>query len=115
MTQYRTALNACGFISSLHSPGWLCVPGPPTAPPDGHRPVIRASRDNGEVITVDLVQVRRLRRMVVYAYSASGQPVQWGGTLTLEMLPGTRPQLPLARLDGPPGASPVPLPRCTCA
>ncbi len=85
------------------------VPGPPTAPPDGHRPVIRASRDNGEVITVDLVQVRRLSRMVVYAYSASGQPVQWGGTLTIEMLAGTRLQLPLDRVDGASGGVLVPL------
>ena len=76
------------------------VRGPQTAPPDGHRPVIRASRDTGEVITFDLVQVRRLSRMVVYAYSASGQPVHWGGTLTIEMLAGTRVRLPLDRVTG---------------
>ena len=56
------------------------------------------------MITVDLVQVRRLSRMVVYAYSGSGQPVQWGGTLVVEMLAGTRVQIPLDRPAGAPGS-----------
>lgn len=72
-------------------------PGPQTAPADGRRPVIRASYDAGEVLTVDLVQVRRLSRMVVFLSSATGQPVQASGTLVVEMLAGTRVRIPLDR------------------
>ncbi len=71
--------------------------GLPTAPHAGGRPVIRAGRERFETLTVDLAQVRELRRMAVYLYSESHQPLSWGGTVTTETFGRSRIQIPLDR------------------
>ena len=73
------------------------IGGPQTAPPDGRRPVIRASSDGGDLLTLDLLQVRRLSRMVVYLAAGSGDEVRWGGTMTVQTIGGSRILLPLDR------------------
>lgn len=71
--------------------------GPTTAPAIGARPVIRASRERFETLTLDLIQVRELRRMAVYLYSESNQPLDWSGTVTIETFGRSQIQIPLAR------------------
>lgn len=75
---------------------------PATAPPSGGRPVIRTSRERFETLTVDLAQVRDLRRMVVYLYSETHQPITWSGTVTIETFGRSRIEIPLGqpRSDG---------------
>ena len=68
-----------------------------TAPHAGARPVIRASRERFETLTVDLAQVRELRRMAVYLYAESHQPLMWSGTLIIETFGRSRIQIPLDR------------------
>lgn len=50
-------------------------------PPQSKRPVIRSDREQFERLTLDLVQVRDLERLLIYAFSDSGAVLQWGGTL----------------------------------
>lgn len=75
--------------------------GPATAPPSGSRPVIRTSRERFETLTVDLAQVRDLRRLAVYLFSESRQPLAWSGTVTVETFGRSRIEIPL---DRPPSA-----------
>jgi hypothetical protein len=66
-----------------------------TAPPNSRRPIITGSREQYEKLTVDLRQTRALSRMVVYAYSSSGQPITWAGTLICSTFGGARIEVPL--------------------
>lgn len=75
-----------------------------TAPPASRRPVIIGQRSQFERLTIDLVQVRDLERLVIYAYSASGGPLNWGGTLVLTTFGQARVEMPL---DRPPSAGVV--------
>ena len=59
-------------------------------------PVISASRHRYEELTVDLVQSRQLRRLLVYAFSESDSAVTWGGTLVAETFGKARVEVPLA-------------------
>jgi hypothetical protein len=68
-----------------------------TAPPASRRPVIIGQRAQFEKLTVDLVQVRDLERCILYAYSASGGPLSWGGTLVLTTFASARVEMPLDR------------------
>lgn len=65
----------------------------PTGPGE---PVISASRNRFEELAVDLVQSRRLRRLVVYAFSESDSSLNWGGTLVAETFGKARVEVPLA-------------------
>lgn len=67
------------------------------APPGSRRPVLRADPRSGGTLTVDLAQVTRLDRLVVYLRSPSHQTLRWGGTLTVETLGGGRLRMPLDR------------------
>jgi hypothetical protein len=69
--------------------------GIPAAPRDSRRPVIAGSRAQYDRLTVDLRQTRALSRMVVYAYSRSGQAITWAGTLMCSTFGGARIELPL--------------------
>ncbi|HSY15703.1 MAG TPA: hypothetical protein VK816_06930 [Jatrophihabitantaceae bacterium] len=64
-------------------------------PPGARYPVIVASLQAYEGLTVDLRQSRALSRLVAYAYSESGQPIIWAGTLICETFGGARIELPL--------------------
>jgi hypothetical protein len=66
-----------------------------TAPPNSRRPIITGSRAQYEKLTVDLRQIRALSRMAVYAYSRSGQPIAWAGTLLCATFGGARIEVPL--------------------
>lgn len=65
------------------------------------RPVLLASRGPGERLELDLRQLRDLERVVVYAFSGNGAPLQWGGTLRITTFGGARIEIPL---DQPPSA-----------
>lgn len=67
------------------------------APAATRRPVIVAGRDRFETLTLDLAQVHDLERVVVYLYSASGQTLNWGGTLVIETFAGARVEVPISR------------------
>ncbi|TFV88580.1 hypothetical protein [Blastococcus sp. CT_GayMR16] len=64
-------------------------------PPRSRSPILTASREEFEQIHVDLRQTRTLQRLLVYAFSASGRPLQWGGTLVTRTFGGARVELPL--------------------
>jgi hypothetical protein len=66
-----------------------------TGPARSRRPVLQGGRDEFEHITVDLRQARSLRRLVVWAASASEQELAWGGTLRLATHGGSRVEIPL--------------------
>ena len=66
------------------------------APVGTRRPVMAATKDRFETLTIDLAQVRDLERFVVYLYSESGQPLRWGGTLVVETFAPARIEVPLA-------------------
>lgn len=70
------------------------------APPHAKRPILLGSRDRFEKIALDLRQCRELRRLVVYAFSESRQPLQWGGTLVVTTFGGGRVEVPLESLQG---------------
>ena len=70
------------------------------APAHSKRPVLIGSRDQYERISIDLRQVRGLRRLVVYAFSESRSPLAWGGTLITTTFGGARVELPLETLQG---------------
>lgn len=73
------------------------VSGVSTAPAHTTRPVIIGGRGQYERLTIDLVQVRNIARMVVYAFSESGAVLQWGGTLVLTTFGQARIELPMDR------------------
>jgi len=70
------------------------------APPGSRRPVLLSGHDEFGTVDVDLRQSRDLRRLAVYAYSASRAPLRWGGTLLVETFGGARIELPLESLQG---------------
>ena len=72
-------------------------------PPGSRQPLIAGSRDTYDRITVDLRQVRRLTRLVVYAFSATYSELTWGGTLVGTTSTGARIEVPLelGRWRGP--------------
>lgn len=65
------------------------------APAGAASPVLLAMPGDFEKIVVDLRQVRELERMVIYAVSESGAPVQWGGTLLTRTHAQSRIEIPL--------------------
>jgi hypothetical protein len=69
------------------------------APPSSRRPVLVATREEYERISVDLRQVRDIERVGIYAYSESRAELTWGGTLVLSTFGGARVELPLETLD----------------
>jgi hypothetical protein len=73
------------------------------APARSRRPVILASGGQYDRLTVDLRQSQVLSRMLVYAFSESGRELDWGGTLRLTTLGGSRVEfaLDLGRHQGP--------------
>ncbi|HEV2885833.1 MAG TPA: hypothetical protein VGX49_02885, partial [Jatrophihabitans sp.] len=68
-----------------------------TAPRNSRRPVIAARAEQYERLVIDLRQSRQLERLVVYGFSESGGPLNWGGTLILRTAGGARVELPLDR------------------
>lgn len=70
------------------------------APPHSKRPVMVGSRDQFERITVDLRQIRGLRRLAVYAFSEHRAPLNWGGTLITTTFGGARVEIPMETLQG---------------
>jgi uncharacterized protein involved in tellurium resistance len=70
------------------------------APARAKRPVIVGSRDQFETISIDLGQIRTLRRAVLYAFSQARSPLRWGGTLITTTFGGARIELPLETLSG---------------
>jgi hypothetical protein len=71
-----------------------------SAPPGSRRPVLMSGHDGFATVEVDLRQSRELRRLAVYAYSASRAPLHWGGTVIVQTSGGTRVELPLESLSG---------------
>lgn len=67
------------------------------APVGTSRYVVVAARDNGDVLRLDLRQVRRLERLVVLAFSPSGATLRWGGALLVETADGGRVDVGLDR------------------
>lgn len=67
------------------------------APVGTSRYVVVATRDNGDVLRLDLRQVRRLERLVVLAFSPSGATLRWGGALLVETADGGRVDVALDR------------------
>ncbi len=82
-----------GFSSTLQLTG-----GARLAPAGSRRPVLLAAHDRFEKIEIDLRQNRRLRRLAIYGFSESRQPLNWGGTLVVETEGGARVELPLEGL-----------------
>jgi hypothetical protein len=70
------------------------------APPGSRRPVLVSGHDEFGTVDVDLRQSPDLRRLAVYAYSASRAPLRWGGTLIVQTFGGARIELPLESLQG---------------
>ncbi len=67
------------------------------APVGTSRYVVVAARDHGDVLRLDLRQVRRLERLVVLAFSPSGETLRWGGALLVETADGARVDVALDR------------------
>ena len=80
-----------GQSSVIHASGLR------VAPAGSRRPVIIASGERFEALTVDLAQSREVERLVVYAYSASGATLNWDGTLVVQTYGGARIEVPLQR------------------
>jgi uncharacterized protein involved in tellurium resistance len=70
------------------------------APPKSGRPVIVGGRERYEQLSVDLRQCRELERLAVYAFSASGSRLSWGGTLVATTFGGAHVEIPLDDLSG---------------
>jgi uncharacterized protein involved in tellurium resistance len=70
------------------------------APPHSKRPVLVGGHDRFERVQVDLRQCRSLRRMIVYAFSETRQPLKWGGTLVITTFGGGRIEISLDALQG---------------
>jgi uncharacterized protein involved in tellurium resistance len=88
----------CAYdLASGHSSVVQYASGVSTAPARSSRPVIIGSRGQYERLVVDLVQIRTVERLVVYAYSESGTELRWGGTLVLTTFGGARIEVPLDR------------------
>ena len=70
------------------------------APPHAKRPVLVGARENFETISIDLRQIRGVRRLMIYAFSEGRRPLTWGGTLIVTTYGGARVELPLETLQG---------------
>jgi uncharacterized protein involved in tellurium resistance len=68
-----------------------------SAPKGAKSPIIVGKREQFERLSIDLRQARRLQRLVIYGFSASGQRLSWGGTLVVTSAGGARIELPLDR------------------
>ncbi|WP_024794834.1 hypothetical protein [Tomitella biformata] len=69
-----------------------------TAPPGSRRPVIVARGGEFEGFGLDLRQCGELARLIVYAYSESGAPVDWTGTFITRTYGNARIEMPLAQV-----------------
>ena len=90
-----------GALYQLHSGGSSTVQlagGHRFGPPTSRRPVLVATREEYERITVDLRQVRDVERVTVYALSEARADLTWGGTLVVTTFGGARIELPLETL-----------------
>lgn len=65
------------------------------APPASSSPVLLAMPGEFERIVVDLRQCHELERLVLFAVSESGAPVNWGGTLVARTHAQSRIEIPL--------------------
>ncbi len=70
------------------------------APPHSKRPVLVGGHDRFERVQVDLRQCREVRRVIVYAFSETRQPLKWGGTLVITTFGGGRIEISLDGLQG---------------
>lgn len=70
-------------------------------PGETRRPIVVATRSEYERIAVDLRQVDELERLVVYAFSGNGRPLQWGGTLIVSTFGGDRIEMPIDLAPAP--------------
>jgi hypothetical protein len=68
-----------------------------SAPPASRQPLIVGQRAQFERLTIDLLQVRDLERLVVYAFSESDVTLQWGGTLVVSTFGKARIDVPVDR------------------
>jgi uncharacterized protein involved in tellurium resistance len=66
-----------------------------SGPRESARPPIRSHLGQYPQLDIDLRQCRELERLAVYAYSETGAPLRWGGTLVVATLTGVRVELPL--------------------
>lgn len=89
-----------------HSGGARVVKGPGPLLVPTRRPVVRLQVDRFAEVLIDLRQVRDLDRFLVLAFSVSGGPLLWGGTLVVTTFSGARAELPL---DAPAGPGVVPV------
>lgn len=61
-------------------------------------PLVRlTARPEGDVVTIDLRQVRSLRRALVYGYSPSVSSLTWDGVLSATTYGGARIEIPFDR------------------
>ncbi len=67
-----------------------------TAPKGSARPFVRVHRDRFESVTLDLVQIRDIERVIVFAYSPTGQTLRWAGTATVTTSGQARIESPLS-------------------
>lgn len=79
-----------GQSSVIHNAGGLS-----TAPAGSQRPVIIASSEPFEALTIDLAQSRQVERLIVCAYSESGTSLDWDGALIVQTYGGDRVEVPL--------------------
>ena len=90
-----------GLTSAVqHNSGLLIAPAGAT------RPILLAERAQFETVALDLRQVREVDRLLIYAFSASGCELDWGGTLTVTTSGGARLEIPM---DAPKGPGVLPL------
>ena len=73
-------------------------------PAGTQQPLIIGGRGQYEAITLDLVQVRDLDRLVIYAFSGSDSALRWGGTLVVTTFGQDRIKV---ALDHPPSTGVV--------
>lgn len=81
-----------GLSSVIHHANGLRI-----APAGSRRPVIVASSEPFESLTVDLAQSREVERLIIYAYSESSSTLNWDGTLVLQTYGGAHVEVPLRR------------------
>jgi hypothetical protein len=72
------------------------------APAEGRRPVLVYGRDQFQRISVDLRQVRQVRRLLVLTATRHGAPIEWTGTLILSTHGGARVEIALDQLGNTP-------------
>ncbi len=66
--------------------------------PSSRRPVVAASHEEYEGLSIDLRQITDIERIAVYAFSESRAELTWGGTLVVSLFGGGRLELPLETL-----------------